>query len=178
MSTRGAPTGKWESIPKHLSGAVEHDLKKAGARFLVRRPGVKEVEVKIDKSEFIIGRQASQVDLVLDDDLVSRKHASLSMDERGYFKLQDLDSRNGITFQGRTVRRLNLVDGDVFAIGSTELTFKANMSRAFDAPAAPSTPPPPPRGESIAVPEPEIEAVDEGGPGLDPPTRSRRNPDG
>ncbi|MBI2373703.1 MAG: FHA domain-containing protein [Deltaproteobacteria bacterium] len=178
MSTRGAPTGKWETIPKHLSGSEDLDLKKAGARFLVRRPGVKEVEIKIDKSEFVIGRQASAVDLVLDDELVSRRHAALSMDERGYFHLVDLGSRNRITFAGRPVRRLNLVDGDVFSIGKTEFTFRANMSRSFEAPATPSSPPPP-RGESIAVPEPEedIEAIDEGGPGLDPPTPRRRSPE-
>ena len=88
-------------------------------RLKVRRPGVPEVEIPIDKREFIIGRLASQVDLVLDDELVSRRHASLTANERGYFRLEDLGSQNGIKFEGRPVRRLNLLDGDEILVHGT-----------------------------------------------------------
>ena len=125
----GAPTGQWDTLPQHLREAAEADLRRAQARLVVRRPGVPEVEIPIEKSEFFIGRAASEVDLVLDDELVSRRHARLSMDNRGYFKLDDLGSQNGIRFEGRPVRRLNLVAGDTFQIGKTELVFQAQMTR-------------------------------------------------
>ncbi|MFO0728108.1 MAG: FHA domain-containing protein [Myxococcota bacterium] len=127
--SRGAPTGKWETLPEHLKQELAADLRKASPKLFVRRPGVPEVEIAIEKTEFVIGRLASAVDLVLEDDLVSRRHASLTMDERGYFRLEDLGSENGIRYQGRPVRRLNLVDGDSFSIGKTEFTFKATMNR-------------------------------------------------
>lgn len=135
----GAPTAKWESL-RDGSAEDSGDLATSGARLLVRRPGVPEVEVTIDRSEFIIGRQASEVDLVVEDEWVSRKHARLSMNERGYFVLEDLGSQNGIRFQDRPVRKLNLMDGDVFSIGRTEFTFLAAMgrrSRRQDTPAKP-----------------------------------------
>jgi pSer/pThr/pTyr-binding forkhead associated (FHA) protein len=148
----GAPTGKWETAPKHLETEDDElDIRAADVSLTVRRPGVPEVEIPVEKSAFVIGRLASEVDLVLDDDLVSRKHARLTGDARGYFKLEDLESQNGITFQGRTVRRLNLVDGDTFRIGRTEFIFHAKMDRH-------SAPPPkatPSRKESeVYIPDP------------------------
>jgi hypothetical protein len=125
----GAPTGKWESLPPHLAEAASFELRRAEAKLLVRRPGVPETTLPIEKPEFVIGRERSGVDLTLDDDLVSRRHARLIVDARGYFRLEDLGSQNAIRFQGRPVRRLNLVDGDTFAIGRTEFVFHAKMNR-------------------------------------------------
>lgn len=156
----GAPTKVWEAIPPELepkSGAG--DLRAAGARLAVRRPGVPEVEVQLDRSEFVIGRQASDVDLVLEDELVSRRHARLYVDERGYFRLEDLGSQNGVTFAGRPVRRLNLVDGDVFGIGRTEFTFRADMSRRSAPPASIPPPPPLPRAASEFAEPPEPDSA-------------------
>lgn len=150
MSRGGAPTGKWESFPAHLAAEGPADLRKAQVKLKVRRPGVPAVEISIDKTEFVIGRQPSEVDLVLDDDLVSRRHARLTMDGRGYFKLEDLGSQNGIRYEGRSVRRLNLIDGDTFFIGKTELVFSAVMSRL----AAQASKPPTRRDESVAEPPP------------------------
>ncbi|MEO1228454.1 MAG: FHA domain-containing protein [Myxococcota bacterium] len=146
----GAPTSKWR-IPKSedLSGPAPSGLLK------VRRPDLPEVEVKITDG-MIIGRSAALADLVLDDDLVSRKHAQLHIDPRGYFRLEDLESRNGLRFHDRTVRRLNLVSGDVFYIGKTELEFQSQMHRL-----PPQTEPEPVvvdpllADEAISVPEPE-----------------------
>jgi hypothetical protein len=150
----GAPTAKYEAAVEK----VEFDLLRSGAKLMVRRPDVPEVEIPIEKNEFMIGRLAAEVDLVLDDDLVSRKHAVLTHDERGYFQLKDLDSKNGITFEGRMVRRLNLLDGDVFKIGKTEFTFRAKIER-YAAP--PPSKEPAPRTDSVMgdvdVPSPKEE---------------------
>ncbi len=129
MAKKGAPTGKWETMPPHLQDDRKIDIRDAEPKFIVRRPGVPEVEIPIEKTEFVIGRLGSEVDLVLEDERVSRKHAKLSMNDKGYFLLEDLGSQNGIRFQDRVVRRLNLVDGDEFHIGETHFVFRANLNR-------------------------------------------------
>lgn len=109
----------------------------------------------------IIGRSAALADLVLDDDLVSRTHAQLHVDDRGYFRLEDLESRNGIRFHERMVPRLNLVDGDVFFIGKTEIEFRSEMPRlAGRADPRAVAVDPLMADEAISVPEPEADAHD------------------
>jgi pSer/pThr/pTyr-binding forkhead associated (FHA) protein len=134
------------------------DMGTTGAKLIVRRPNVPEVEILLEKKEFVIGRAPSEVDLTLDDDMVSRKHARVTLDSRGYFRLEDLGSRNGISYAGRLVRRLNLVDGDKFNIGKTEMEFHASMSRFKAADAEP-------RVDSVfadvPVPEPKASVVAE-----------------
>ena len=129
-SDGGAPTGFWESQPpdpEKSSGPP--DMTKINAHLKVQRPDVPEVDIPIEKAEFFIGRDPNMVDLVLDDELVSRKHARIKFGGRGYVQLLDLDSKNGIEFQGRTVRKLNLVDGDAFAIGKAQFVFHAKLER-------------------------------------------------
>ncbi len=156
--SRGAPTGKWETLPPHLATPTVTDIRRAAPKLTVKRPGVPAVDIPIEKTEFVIGRLPNEVDLVLDDDMVSKRHARITMDERGYFRLEDLGSQNGLKYEGRQVRRLNLVDGDKFGIGKTDFVFHATMNRAT----APADAPPakartaPSRGASsrIEIPEP------------------------
>jgi pSer/pThr/pTyr-binding forkhead associated (FHA) protein len=157
VASRGAPTGQWPSAPGSLGKEdAPGDPRQAEAKLTVKRANLPDVEIFLEKPEFYIGRQTAEVDLTLDDELVSRKHARLSVDARGYFRLDDLGSRNGISYAGRVVRRLNLIDGDTFAIGKTEFIFHANMGR-FQKKAEPAA-----RKDSIArdvaIPIPEAEA--------------------
>ena len=124
---RGAPTSHWP----HLSAQFESQKgpKITNLRLTVSRPDVPDVEIELKADEFVIGRATQGIDLTLDDDLVSRRHARLSVNEKGYVKLEDLGSKNGITYSERTVRRLNLVDGDEFYIGKTKFLFRAEMKR-------------------------------------------------
>lgn len=168
--SRGAPTGKWPSLPSQLQEQGKIDILESKIRLIVRRPNLPEVEIPIEKEEFFIGRMASAVDLVLDDDLVSRKHARLTITERGYFKLEDLGSKNGIQYSGRPVRRLNLMDGDEFMIGKTNFVFHAQVERFQVLPKAPE---PKPRADSmfmdIDVPAPAADEVSDDAPvGWDP----------
>lgn len=131
MAARGAPTGQWPSLSAK-PGAV---LK---MRLLVRRPKLPEVEIPLDRRRFVIGRATEGVDLTLTDELVSRQHAEITVNEQGYVTLKDLGSKNGIEYAGRAVRQLNLNDGDSFSIGETELSFRAELTRfkAVEAPPA------------------------------------------
>jgi pSer/pThr/pTyr-binding forkhead associated (FHA) protein len=166
VASGGAPTGKWETLPAHLhQSAKAADILRMEAKLLVRRPGMSEVEIPVDKSEIVIGRLPNEVDLVLDDELVSRKHARLTVNQQGYVRLEDLGSQNGINFKGRLVRRLNLMDGDVFGIGKVEITFRAKLDRFSAEPPKPAQ-----RSDSEDEPPiPEPRAQSEGGGDLEPP---------
>ena len=129
MTDRGAPTGKWPAQLDHLEDDSAFDLRSSSAQLVVRRPDVPEVTIPLNKSEFVIGREMQDVDLTLDDELVSRRHARLTVSARGYFTLEDLGSTNGIEYAGRPVRRLNLIDGDEFIIGKTRFLFSAVIKR-------------------------------------------------
>lgn len=58
----------------------------------------------------------------LPDPNVSRKHAEIRPDGDSY-AIVDLGSTNGTELNGRRVKHARLSDGDVIAIGQTELTF-------------------------------------------------------
>lgn len=73
----------------------------------------------------VIGRSPALADIVLDDELVSRRHAQLRLQADGSYWVEDLGSRNGLRYHGRTVRYLTLKNGDRFTLGNTELVFLA-----------------------------------------------------
>lgn len=70
-----------------------------------------------DGKTYIAGR-SSEVDLVLADDAVSRKHARF-FKTRGRLWVRDLGSRNGTLINGESVARHCLRAGDRIAIGSS-----------------------------------------------------------
>jgi ABC-type multidrug transport system ATPase subunit len=80
----------------------------------------------------VIGREAGQVEFVLDHPHVSRRHAQLTVDGDGVW-LKDLDSANGTHVNGRRVsKRVELQMGDLIDIGPFSLKFdgEALVSRS------------------------------------------------
>lgn len=69
----------------------------------------------------VLGRHPG-ADFVLDDDLASRRHARVRLED-GVWVLEDLDSTNGTRVNGRAIHRQPLVDGDRIRVGGTELVF-------------------------------------------------------
>jgi pSer/pThr/pTyr-binding forkhead associated (FHA) protein len=67
--------------------------------------------------EIIIGR-SSDLDMVLVEDMVSRKHAKITTDEN-VVTIQDLGSTNGTFVNGEKVRKADLKDGDRILIGTS-----------------------------------------------------------
>jgi hypothetical protein len=67
--------------------------------------------------EIVIGR-SSDLDMVLVEDMVSRKHAKIST-QGGQIVIQDLSSTNGTFVNGEKVRRMRLKEGDRILIGTS-----------------------------------------------------------
>ena len=74
--------------------------------------------------EFIIGR-GSEVDIVLNEDMVSRKHAKM-VTVGGQISIADLDSTNGTFVNGETVQKARLKEGDRILIGTSILRLVAS----------------------------------------------------
>jgi len=85
-----------------------------------------------DNGELVIGR-SSDLDMVLIEDMVSRKHAKISL-APGQITIADLGSTNGTFVNGEKVKRARLKEGDRILIGTSILKLVA-VSRQAGAPA-------------------------------------------
>src|SRR5262249_52080716 len=67
--------------------------------------------------EIVIGR-SSDLDMVLVEDMVSRKHAKIST-QGGQIVIQDLASTNGTFVNGEKIKKMRLKEGDRILIGTS-----------------------------------------------------------
>jgi hypothetical protein len=70
-----------------------------------------------DNREIVIGR-SSELDMVLVEDMVSRKHSKISTGE-GDLSIQDLGSTNGTFVNGERIKQSKLKEGDRVLIGTS-----------------------------------------------------------
>ena len=77
---------------------------------------------------FVVGRR-SYCDLVLNDHTVSREHARF-VREGGRWRVEDLQSRNGVLINGKRTgyEPVPISDGDVIKIGDATLVFKSDAA--------------------------------------------------
>ena len=88
----------------------------------IEGPGVNMLRFVLDKDLLTLGR-ASSNDLHLENDNVSRSHGRLTRIDDEY-TLEDLDSSNGILFNGLEVHSAVLRDGDEVQIGDFVFTYQ------------------------------------------------------
>lgn len=131
-----------------------------------------------DAQEYVFGRDAAEVDVVLNDDLVSRKHVKVRRDWSGTH-VEDLGSRNGIKLNKKRTRKATLKDRDEVEIGGVRLLF-IDPTEVRESPVVlPSStheeestqavpPEPEPEPEPAKEPEPEPEAPAEEPPAEEP----------
>ncbi|MBN1438135.1 MAG: FHA domain-containing protein [Anaerolineales bacterium] len=94
-----------------------------------------------------VGRQLDN-HLVLDDALVSRRHAQLRARD-GQFLLTDLGSKHGLRVNNAPVHEWVLQPGDVFRLGNTELIYGDEREESITQPIRPPSRP----ADSPAPPE-------------------------
>jgi len=75
-----------------------------------------EFPLRMDR-EIIVGR-SSDLDMVLVEDMVSRKHAKISAGD-GQILIQDLGSTNGTFVNGEKIKKARLKEGDRILIGTS-----------------------------------------------------------
>ncbi|HET6283720.1 MAG TPA: DUF4388 domain-containing protein [Polyangia bacterium] len=110
--------------------------------------------------EIVIGR-SSELDMVLVEDMVSRKHAKITTDQNAV-SIQDLGSTNGTFVNGEKIRKVELKDGDRILIGTSiiklvyvdgELTNTLSETEARSRMAVTANRRPPPRSMSGSIEE-------------------------
>jgi DNA-binding winged helix-turn-helix (wHTH) protein len=80
-------------------------------------------EIALHRGENVIGRDDAAA-LWIDDDLVSRRHARITVNETGAV-LEDLGSKNGTRLRGKSIRSpARLVDEDLITIGPASMIFR------------------------------------------------------
>jgi len=70
---------------------------------------------------YTIGR--TECDVILEDDKISRKHASVVIIRQDQYAVNDLASRNGTFINGARLTRRNLQHNDLIRVGNTTLRF-------------------------------------------------------
>ena len=81
-----------------------------------------------EDGEIVIGR-SSELDMVLVEDMVSRRHAKISV-ESGDIFLEDLGSTNGSFVNGEKITRTKLAEGDRILIGTSIIKVVASDGSA------------------------------------------------
>src|SRR6187200_592773 len=88
-----------------------------------------EFPLRMDR-EIIIGR-SSDLDMVLVEDMVSRKHAKIET-KGGQVIIQDLGSTNGTFVNGEKIKKVRLKEGDRILVGTSILKLVMQDSPAKD----------------------------------------------
>lgn len=100
----------------------------SSAYVVVRRSGTPSATVPMDRQVFTFGRDPNSCDVGLEGSGVSRVHAQIERNRRGYYKLRDCGSTNGTYINGQRVLEMNIVDGDTFTIGDHRIEFHLEKS--------------------------------------------------
>lgn len=110
-------------------------------------------EYELERGELVFGR-APDAHVVLQDQLVSRLHARLVVNQDGLVTIEDLHSTNGVYVNGARLSRPSLLlgEGDRFLIGTTELSVFAVRSTARK-PREPQGAPVPPTPNALPAPD-------------------------
>ena len=107
-----------DSAPKALTGSSTRPGRSYVLRFISGKYQGGEFPIVPDK-QIVVGR-SSDLDMVLVEDMVSRKHARIAM-QQDQIWIEDLGSTNGTFVNGEKIKRARLKEGDRVLIGTSIL---------------------------------------------------------
>jgi len=87
----------------------------------------------LSKAEVTIGR-SEEVEVLIVDPSISRRHAKLRLISPEAVSLEDLGSKNGTFFDGQRIEQIELRDGDRFQLGAStilKLTYQDKIEQEF-----------------------------------------------
>jgi hypothetical protein len=131
MIQREPEGGEPEQAPEpgetRVYRAVPPETEEASAEEIVEPEPIATVSVggkmhELRQPNAVIGRSKDS-DIRVSDPNVSRRHAEIRQDGSTFW-IVDLDSTNGVSLNGRAVKRAKLDDEDRITLGSTELVFR------------------------------------------------------
>lgn len=92
---------------------------------LILLGGEKSIVFQLEKGRSTIGRDMNNK-IVINDDLISNSHATVSYDSEGIW-IEDMESSNGVMVSGKRItERTLLCSGCLIKLGSTILKFESN----------------------------------------------------
>src|SRR5580698_4300772 len=107
-----------DPAPKAPTGASQRPARTFVLRFISGKYQGGEFPIVPDK-QIVVGR-SSDLDMVLVEDMVSRKHARIAM-QQDQIWIEDLGSTNGTFVNGEKIKRARLKEGDRVLIGTSIL---------------------------------------------------------
>src|ERR1700690_1828960 len=116
------PSLKVPTLPAPRAGGRSYVL-----RFISGKYQGGEFPIATDK-QILVGR-SSDLDMVLVEDMVSRKHARIAM-QADQIWIEDLGSTNGTFVNGEKIKRARLKEGDRVLIGTSILKVIAGEGQA------------------------------------------------
>jgi hypothetical protein len=123
-----------DSAPKANTASPTGPPRTGGRSFVLRFISGKyqggEFPIVADK-QIVVGR-SSDLDMVLVEDMVSRKHARIAL-QQDQIWIEDLGSTNGTFVNGEKIKRARLKEGDRVLIGTSILKVIASEATAGDA---------------------------------------------
>src|SRR5580658_2992101 len=107
-----------DPAPKALTGSSTRPGRSYVLRFISGKYQGGEFPIVPDR-QIVVGR-SSELDMVLVEDMVSRKHARITM-QADQIWIEDLGSTNGTFVNGEKIKRAHLKEGDRVLIGTSIL---------------------------------------------------------
>ncbi len=112
---RDSPAWTQGDPRRRTIGSAEHTMTTYALRFISGKYQGGEFALPTD-AEMIVGR-SGDLDMVLVEDMVSRRHAKMVLDGEGVL-IEDLGSTNGTFVNGERITRARLNEGDRILIGT------------------------------------------------------------
>jgi pSer/pThr/pTyr-binding forkhead associated (FHA) protein len=85
------------------------------------------LSINLRKERTTLGRDLG-CDVCLDDSLASNEHATIVKTSDGFY-IEDLNSRNGTSVNGKEVHQKKLGSGDIISIGNFRIKFSSKKKQ-------------------------------------------------